>query len=477
MSTGVDIRVIPFEGKTILYRPLLHRAFFGNHAMAELTRRYAGDHRGRIPSRHTDAFRFLTRIGFLQPDPQPPVSQERSYKPKSAVLLMTNRCNLRCVYCYAAAGEKPPEEMPLALAQQAVDTVAKNAEDAGAASFDITFHGGGEPVQHWEVLKQTILYARNKPLRAHIVLSSNGLWSEKQRSFLLHNLDGLSLSFDGIQQVQNAQRPTAGGGESFTAVMKTIQTMDRMKFPYNIRMTWTAAHASQFAESVRFICEESGCRRIQVEPAFRSGRGGWMNPDPRESDAFISTFKEALDVAGQYNAELMYAGARLWLTICSFCTAAESALVVRPDRKLVACYEITDARHPLADFFTIGHLGAEGPVLNARAIRRLGRMRQERLALCRECFCVWHCAGDCSSRSFSPDGEGHLKFEQRCRINQELSKEILTRYIAQSGGVWLGAVKTQRPGPNAPRSAPQSPCRLRRKANTSVRQTRKPAAP
>lgn len=436
----MDIRIIPFEGKTIIYRPLLHRAFFGNHAMAEVAQRYAKGHRKRIPAKERDAFQYLDCIGFLQPDPPPTVSLERPYKPKGAVLLMTNRCNLRCAYCYAAAGEKPAEDMPLALALQAVDTVAANAEEAGMASFDLTFHGGGEPAQHWNVLEQTVRYARRKRLRSHIVLSSNGLWSEKQRGFLLHNLDGLSLSFDGIKQVQNAQRPTAGGGGSFAGVMKTIHAMDRMNFPYNIRMTWTAGHESQFAESVRFICAETECRRIQVEPAYRTGRGGWTNPDPLEADAFISTFREALDVAEHYNAELMYAGARLWLTVCSFCTAAESALVVRPDRKLVACYEVTDARHPLAKFFTIGRLDATGPVLDERCMQRLTRMRQERLALCSDCFCVWHCAGDCSSRCFSPDGAGHLQFEQRCRINRELSKETLARYIAQSGGVWLGAV-------------------------------------
>jgi len=437
----VNTYVVPFEEKFLIYRPLLHVAFLGNRAMAETAQRYTNGRRKKVRLRDRDAYFFLERIGFLQPDPPSPPARPHRYQPKSVVLLMTNRCNLRCTYCYAAAGEKRREDMPLNLAFHAVDIAAANALKSQMASFDLVFHGGGEPTQHWSVLTQTISYARKKPIHCNISVSSNGVWSEKQRNYLLENLDGLSLSFDGLQEVQDAQRPTAGGGSSFACVMKTIKAMDKKKFPYNIRITWTRQHAKAFAESVRFFCTETGCRKIQVEPAFHPGRAGWKNPNPQEADLFITTFKEALDVARSRGAELMYAGARPWMTLCSFCTAAEDALVVRPDGKLVACYEITDSRHPLADFFTIGRLGADGPEIFSETLNRLGQMRKERLDLCKDCFCVWHCGGDCSSRCFSADGTGHLRFEERCRINREISKEILAQYIVNSGGVWRGNIR------------------------------------
>jgi uncharacterized protein len=354
---------------------------------------------------------------------------------------MTNRCNLRCIYCYAAAGERETEDISLELCQQAIDITSLNAEKAGHSAFELVFHGGGEPTQHWEVLTKTIDYARKKTLPCNISMSSNGVWSEKQRNYILDNFNGLTLSFDGTKEVQDAQRPTARGNSSFDTALKSLKIMDDRNFPYSIRVTISSPWLEKLPECVRFICEESGCHHIQVEPAFKPVREGWQDPSVEESDRFVEAFIESMDVAGQYQRELTYSGARPWITLSSFCRAAESALAVRPDGKLVACYEVTDSRHKLADYFTVGSIKSQGPVINEKARKRLTEMRQDRFSLCSECFCIWHCAGDCSSRCFSADGKAHLRFEQRCRINQEISKEILARYIESEGGVWKAKVK------------------------------------
>jgi len=432
---------IPFEEKFIIYRPLLHAAFIGNKAMTEVAQKYVDSKEKNVPAEDQEAYSFLQKIGFLEPDPPPPAPPEPCYQPKTTVLLATNRCNLRCIYCYADAGEKPLKEMPVETAIQAIDIAAANAEKVGQPFFELVFHGGGEPTQHWNLLTKAVEHARNKTVNCRIAMSSNGIWSSKQRDYLLENFDGLSLSFDGTKEVQDTQRPTPDGGSSFDIVMKSVKVMDKRKFPYNIRLTISSPWLEKLPECIRFICEETGCYHIQVEPAFSMYREGWQNPSPEDADHFIEAFIESMDVAEKYKKELMYAGARPWMTVCSFCSAAESALVVRPDGKLVACYEVTDAKHKLADIFTVGSLEEKGAVINEGARQRLTDMRQQRLALCRDCFCLWHCGGDCSSRCFSPDGTAHLRFDQRCRINQELSKEILARYVESTGGVWRAKVE------------------------------------
>jgi len=445
---------ISFEEKFIIYRPLLHAAFIGNQAMVEMVERCLNKPGETVSKKDHQAYSFLKEIGFLEPDPPPPAPPEPRYQPITAVLLATNRCNLRCTYCYADAGEKESEDMPLELAEQAIDTAAANAKEAGIPFFELVFHGGGEPTQHWELLTKAVGYARSKKVKCNISMSSNGVWSDRQRSYVLDNFNGLSLSFDGTKEVQDAQRPTPGGGSSFAAVMKSIKAMDKKNYPYNIRLTISSPWLEKLPECVRFICEETGSRQIQVEPAFSASREGWQNPSQEDADRFIAAFIESLDVAAQHKKELMYAGARPWMTVCSFCSAAERALVVRPDGKLVACYEVTDFKHKLADFFTVGRLESNRPLVDEGARQRLTDMRQQRLALCKDCFCLWHCGGDCSSRCFSPDGRAHLRFDQRCRINREISKDILARYIESSGGVWRAKVKVLDEDPHRLRHKP-----------------------
>jgi uncharacterized protein len=434
---------IPFEGKYLIYRPLLHCAFIGNEAMAGLARRSLDDPLAPVTEEQREARDFLEQIGFLAPNPPPPAKPSCNYAPRTVVLLLTNRCNLRCTYCYADAGCRPAADMPLELATRAVGIGAENARRTGHESFELIFHGGGEPTVHWDVFKASVERAESSGLQCSISMSSNGMWSARQRRFILEHFKGVSLSFDGMREVQDAQRPTAGGGSSFATVMKTIREMDRKGFAYNIRMTACPLRLEELPESVRFIFSETGCRSVQIEPAFGEGREGWRNPDEETADRFIAALIESLDVAEEYQRDLLYSGARPWLTLCGFCSAAEEALVVRADGSLVACYEITDPRHELADYFTVGRIGDDGPEIFEQARSRLTRMREERLALCEECFCIWHCGGDCSSRTFTADGGGHLRFEQRCRINREISKEVLARYIERSGGLWRAKIEVK----------------------------------
>ena len=432
---------IPFKGQYIIYRPLLHAAFVGNYAMVRLVRSCLEGPQKINSEKKSTAYHFLDQIGFLEPDPLPPASLAADYMPTTAVLLMTNRCNLRCVYCYAAAGEMNFQDMSRNTAFHAVDIVYRNAVEKGNPGFELVFHGGGEPCENWEVLKKSVHYARKKDLKANISMSSNGIWTNEQQDFLLDNLDGLSLSFDGTKEIQNRQRPFADGSGSFEKVIDSIDLLDRKCFPYNIRLTVSSLFLEKLPEAIRFICRNCNCRHIQVEPAFAPARKGWKDPQPDEAARYIDAFIESMDIAQEYGRELMFAGARVWMTICAFCSAAHTALVVRPDNRLVACYEVTDNRHELAEIFTIGELTEKGFRIDETKISRIEEMRKQRLKLCSRCFCIWHCGGDCSSRCFTSDGTGHLRFSQRCRINREISKEILARYIESSGGVWQANIK------------------------------------
>ncbi|MGD2205449.1 MAG: hypothetical protein PVH17_01605, partial [Anaerolineae bacterium] len=97
----MDVFAIPVEGKFILYRPLRRLAFVGNRSMANLTLELARQRGGSAAAGASqEAVDFLEAIGFLELDPPPPPPFEPVFRPTTAVLLLTSRCNLRCTYCY-----------------------------------------------------------------------------------------------------------------------------------------------------------------------------------------------------------------------------------------------------------------------------------------------------------------------------------------------------------------------------------------
>ena len=441
----MEVFTVPIEGKYLLYRPLRRLAFVGNGAMADLTMEIvrSGDGRGAAEERHRslksrEATRFLKSIGFLELDPPAPPPPEVAYRPTAATLLLTSRCNLRCTYCYASGGERPVQDLSPALARSAVDEAHRNAVEQGQPRFELIFHGGGEPVQAWDVVQEAVAYARAKELPCRTSMVSNGVWSPAQRDWLLQNMDGIGISFDGAADTQNGQRPLAGGRGSFESVMRTIEALDKANFPYGIRMTALAPWRDRLPRDVAFLCEETSSPSIQVEPAFNSDRGEYRGPTQAEAEAFVEAFMEAFEIAGRAGRQLIFSGARPWLITQSFCRAPYAVLIVNPAGELVGCFEVTDKSHPLASISRVGSLNGDGVVLDVPSRAALHEMLERRRSACRDCFCYWHCAGDCFSRVFAPGDTGPPGSSPRCFMNQEITAHLLLWHIRNSGGVWRG---------------------------------------
>jgi uncharacterized protein len=434
----MELFVIPIEDRFIIYRPLSRLAFVGNQAMAEMAVQLAAKEPGAACDLPGDVLTFLRTIGFLKPDPEPPPLPDPTYRPTAAVLLLTNRCNLRCTYCYAGGGEGPEQALSLELARVVIDRACENARELGRPQFELTFHGGGEPMQAWETVREATAYARSKEVACHISMVSNGVWSTRQREWILKNLDGLSISCDGRPETQDQQRPFANGRGSWKAVRRTIEALDQAEFPYGIRMTATAPWRGALAEDVRFICEETGCPAMQVEPAFNTRRGEHQGPTLEESRAFVVGFLEAFEVAQRAGRRLAYSGARPWVLTRAFCTAPYNALIVNAAGNVVACYEITDGAHPMAEASTLGRIVGSRLSLDGQARSALFAHLEEKQAKCRECFCYWHCAGDCYTRSFYAEAGSQQGANPRCTMNRAITAQILLWYIMEGDGVWRG---------------------------------------
>ncbi len=429
----MNLHCIPFGEHVIVYRPLLRLAFLANEAMAGLARRGPGPARSAAEKQAID---FLEAIDFWAPDPEPPPEWRPSgaHRPTSAVLLMTSACNLRCTYCYAAAGSTPPVAMPLDRALRVIDEVHANARAAGAPEFELSFHGGGEPTLHWPTLVAAVTHARARDLPCRISLASNGVWTEEQTRFLLREIDEMSISLDGLPAIHDSQRPRVGGGGSAAAVLRTIAALDEAGRAYGVRITVTPASWPRLTEGIQFLCAQTRCSIFQVEPTYTDRRGQYADPSPEQARSFADAFIAAHRAAAAAGRTLFYSGARPWVIASAFCSAPESSLVVTPEGDVVTCFETHDKRHPLLEKFAIGRAEADGVEVDPSRIRDFAACQAERRATCTDCFCYWHCGGDCASRCMaSPEPR-----RARCEANQAITAELLAGYIAQSGGVWTG---------------------------------------
>jgi uncharacterized protein len=435
----MEVHVFPAaenaSDKWIIYRPLIGLAFIGNRSMADLAvwvaSHIAKDNNVSYePS--TEAERFLAGIGFFAPDPQLPEVHTDLHK---TTLLLTNRCQLRCIYCYASAGESGSAALKLQTGKVAINFASQRAAQKGLSYFELELHGGGEPTLEWRLLQELVAYARSRPLPARISLTSNAVWSAQQCDWICVNLNSLSISMDGSPITQDHNRPFSNHKASSKTVMRNLHQLDERGFSYGIRMTVTAPW-QRLPEDVRYICENTRCRAIQVEPAFNTQRGQRVAPDEDQYTAFMQAFIMAYEVARQHQARFHFSGARPGSPTNVFCRAPYYSLVVTPFDQIAACYEITDNLHPLAASGILGKVEGDQLSFDVKARDRLHARLKERSNLCKDCYCRWTCAGGCFARFFAPGDDGHLVYNRRCDIHRQLTRYLILEYISANNGVW-----------------------------------------
>ena len=150
---------------------------------------------------------------------------------------------------------------------------------------------------------------------------------------------------------------------------------------------------------------------------------------------FLQAFFAAQRLAEQYGRKLRCVGSDVDKISPVPCGSPFNSLIVTPQNKLVACFEVTDDSHPLAELATIGRITPQGVEIDEKVRSTLRQKIVERRASCRDCFCYWTCAGGCLPRALSPGPDRHLVHGVHCELKRVLLQEMLLRQIVAGNGL------------------------------------------
>jgi uncharacterized protein len=292
----------------------------------------------------------------------------------------------------------------------------------------VTFHGGDVSAV-WPLFVATREYLHSKEqalkIRVDTSVGSNGLLDPERRLWLTSSIGSATLSLDGPPDIQDMARPTPDGRGTSEIVMGTVAHFDRVGFRYGIRTTITAASVARMEEIVEYLCEHTRAIQLQMEPLYPHGRGS--DADVPSPGAFIDNFRRARDIARRHHRRLTYSGARLDVLTDIFCKACGDSCVVTPTGRLTSCYEVADASDPRSQLFCFGRFDpvTRHFVVDNDRLNRLAALTVTNRPECHDCFCKWHCAGDCPAKVAArrPAEDGSMP--ARCLINRELTKDQL----------------------------------------------------
>jgi uncharacterized protein len=452
MYLAPDVFVIraPENDAFILYAPLLGVAAQINAELADAVARLKVAPEQCWTLIGSEATNALLQLGLLSQQPFPdlaPDSRAEAFAPTSVSLFLTTACNLGCTYCYASANESP-KSLAWPVAKRAIELVFDNARAGKAPSVGITLHGGGEASLEWELVQQIVAYARQKSRAEAIALKlsigTNGVMPEGRARWLARNLHSATVSLDGSRETHDRNRPTVGGGKSYDVVLRTLRIFDEEGFNYGLRMTVTDDSVQRLSEAVLEICNLLAVRTIQVEPVFPVGRAARNDLAAPEARRFIASYRRAEAIAREHGRKLTYSGARLGTISDRFCGAPGRSFAVTPSGAVSSCYEISEEDDPRANAFFWGQYDAEE---NAFLLDEERRIAQSTMTVhgkvgCADCFCKWHCAGDCSAKLASLGDARDTSLNPRCVVNRTLTRDQLVRAIRSRPAAELPAVKS-----------------------------------
>jgi uncharacterized protein len=440
---SAEVFSIPLEhDEYLVYAPLRRAAFVTTGQVVN----FLADLQAGIFDASADPdgsfVKFLRQLKIVDAGPEalPITTFSGDPAPIAVTLFLTTACNLRCTYCYASAGDTPVRSMGLEVAKRGIDFVAANALKRKSPHFEIAYHGGGEPTVNWRIMVESLEYARQKAaqvgLRVQAFSATNGVLTDAQIDWLIANLNGVSVSFDGLPSVHDKHRLTVLGKGSSDRVIHSLRRFDAADFPYGLRMTVTADQIARLPDSVEYICANFRPRRIQVEPAYKMGR--WQDAPSAETGEFIAAFRAAQLRARRFGHALYFSAARLGVLTNHFCGVTQDSFALSPDGNVSACYEVFSEDDSWASTFFYGQPDKVkgGYQFNLPVLNNLRRQAVQYREYCQGCFAKWTCAGDCYHKSLTVDGEAEFTGSDRCHITRELTKDLILAKITNAGGLF-----------------------------------------
>lgn len=409
---GHDVFLAPSSGNTfILYAPTLRKAL-------RITGRLAsriGETSLTEEIHDKDVKGVLSLLeNSLENAIKPFPTHERKSRFFHLALGLTKNCTLGCLYCHADAGAK--EVMADDLLNNALHYAFETAKRDELKGVNISFAVGGEPTTYWELFTSCIQRIKNSESRygipVHLSMTTNGYYGVGKRQFIAQHLNSVLLSLDGPPEIQNLHRPSINGKESYSTVRESALFFIKNVKSFAIRSTVSNHSVKKMPQIVEFFFKELGNQyHLVFEPLVPLGRATsntLLVSEPSQDD-FVNYCIQAKELGDSLGIEIRTSAANHKRLVTSFCGAMSiPSFTVTSKGIVTTCERDSEGK----DYGYGKYLPKSGSFAFDEEKIHVNKSLLKMPEKCRDCFCKWHCAGDC------PDTR-NINYD-RCYVNKRL---------------------------------------------------------
>lgn len=375
--------------------------------------------------------RELALEGLFSPAlPLPPVPS-KPLPLRTMVLHLAQDCNMACTYCYADEGKYggPRKSMPAAVAERALDYLMTHGDE----KVHVTFFGG-EPLMNWPVLRQAVELGEAKAKacgkRISFSFTTNGsLLTEERVDWLAEHRVGVSVSLDGPDDLQDANRPFRGGAPSATVVRpKVAMLLARHRTrPVGARVTLT--HGNTDAIRIFDHLIGMGFAEVGLSPVTSDDPAIFLDDaETRQLLADMATLAERAVAAAVENRYLGFSNViNLWQELYAgtrksyACGAGLGMLSVSVDGVFAPCHRFNGDED-----LRFGDL-ASG-LDRARHAKFLAEVHLDAKPGCKTCFAQSLCSGGCYHEAKTRHGDHAVSNHHACDYVRSWISTAITTY-------------------------------------------------
>lgn len=303
---------------------------------------------GANPEAWHAARELLWRVGLLGPQQEPfaPPAPDRL----EVTMVLTERCNLACTYCYLGVHHHHRATASRDWAERTVDRALRS----GFAQVVIDL---GEITSCGPLFRHLVRYARQATARdgapsLTLSIQTNGATlDEETLDFLQEHDVFIGLSLDGPAALHDQVRLTAGGRGSHARTVAALQRLNRRGLPYIVLCTVSQANAGHAALLLDTFAEMQ-VGHFSFKPVIRRGHADarWQSVGVTVEvyrqflDDYLAAALRRSDWWGLDETLIRYAfrllrDARGWASACgtAWCDAGASRVAFDPAGRAYAC--------------------------------------------------------------------------------------------------------------------------------------------
>lgn len=348
-------------------------------------------------------------------------------------LLLNERCNFKCKYCYSASG-RSSAELNMGQIKPMLEYFL-SADRKAVNDRTIMFMGGGEPALSWEILKEATLYAEkvtaDTQIRPHFAITTNGsILNDEMIEFFKEHDFTVQLSFEVLPDVQNEQRGF------YDMVAANVKRLTEAGVKNYVRSTITEKNVDRISEMVRY-CHENfplvkklSCQHV-VDPSY------FTSPEIVKDffGRYFRSFKDGEKLADKLGITLRSSSSHLinYSKRERFCY---NLVCLTPYGTLTVCPDVSSPNEPDYEDAVFGSVtDSEKIEINAEKLRHITDASIHTIDKCGNCYARWNCGSGCPSsrRVYNSEIFDAICDHYRLMLTDSLINALASRHHEATG--------------------------------------------